>query len=147
ARIVDLRLDCRHTDNLVIQHHGQTVADVVSRVIAEALAAFSRQREAGLPFPELILTRARIAHLAARDDRALADEIPLLTFRSTARNHLYRLSSQRHYAAVLREKRIAAGKRTVLYIGDLEHGRGSDKSLHSGGVVYARKLDQDFIVR
>src|SRR6185295_14094335 len=85
ARILDLALNRRDADDLVVQHHCQLIADVGFGVAAEPSAAVLRKIEARLPLAEFILAGTRVAHLAAGDHGRLADDVPLFAVTAAAR--------------------------------------------------------------
>ena len=146
AGVLDLGFNGGHADRLVVQHHGQFVADVGFGVTAEALAGVGREGEIGLPSADIALAGTRVAHLLAADNGVLANQIPLLAFTAAARLHLHQLGVERQNAALLRQRRFAAGIRTILHVVDLEHSRGADQFPDARGIVHARQLHQNLVI-
>src|ERR1035437_4936564 len=146
AGIFDSGFDYGDADNIVVQNHGQLVADIGLGEAAKALTADGREREVGFPLPHVALTGPRVAHFPAGDYRGLTDQVPLLAFLGAARLGLAHLGIQRQHAAMLREDRFAAGERPVLDFGNFQNGRRADQFLDARRIVHARQLYQYLVL-
>ena len=150
AFIVNLLLDGGNFLDLVVEHHGQLLADVGAGEAGEAAPAFAGQQKADGGTAVLVGGGLGGAQVAPGNGRGAGDDVPgglggVATARADgAALHQHRIRRQH---AILRGQRfLLAGKRAGQRLPDFQQGGGLHDLLDAGGIVHARQLDQDLVL-
>ncbi len=149
AGLVDLAVDDRSGDDLVVENDGQAAFDVRARQVAELARSVRGEREADGRLAELPLLHAGVFQVGAGDRNRLADGV-ILDARRAAERVFTRagqdvdLGLHVRRDAVERRRRIRG--RLAFDQAELKLRRRLDDVLHARRIVDPGQLDDDAVV-
>ena len=148
AGVVDLAVDDRRGDDLVVEHDGQAPVHVGAGEIAELARTVRRQREADVRLAELPLLHAGVLEVGAGDRNGLANRV-VLDARGAAERVFARAGKDvdfgLHVGGNTGQGRLRVAAGIAFDEAELELGGRLDDVLHARRVVDAGQLDDDAI--